>query len=257
MTSPFRSRWRMLLVIGVAVAGTVGTAIHGPIIQAPSYHRFADQRALLGIPNFWNVVSNLPFLAVGVLGACMLHHGNCSGVRAPLRRSYAALFLAMALIGLGSSYYHLNPTDFRLLWDRLPMTLAFMAFLSIIVGEHINSSTGQAALPPLLAVGLASVLWWWYGGDLRVYVLVQYLPFLLVPLIVILFPSRLSHSGLIWGVLVAYALAKGFEISDNQIYQVTGISGHALKHLAAASGIALLLWAIKYRCSREIDNRNA
>jgi hypothetical protein len=256
MTSPIRSRWRMLLVVGIAVAGTVGTAIHGPIIQDPSYHRFADQRTLLGIPNFWNVVSNLPFLAVGVLGACMLHHGNCSGMLAPLRRSYAVLFLAAALIGLGSSYYHVKPTDFRLLWDRLPMTLAFMAFLAIIVGEHIDSFTGQAALPPLLAIGLASVLWWWYGGDLRPYVLVQYLPFLIVPLIVILFPSRLSHPGLIWGVIAAYALAKGFELSDNQIYRVMGISGHALKHLAAASGISLLLRAIKYRRPREIDNRN-
>jgi len=238
------------------VAGAVGAAIHGPIVQDPSYHRFADQRVLFGIPNFWNVVSNLPFLAVAVLGACMLHRGNCTGVLAPLRRSYAVLFFATAFIGFGSSFYHLDPTDFRLVWDRLPMTLAFMAFLSIIIGEHIDPSAGQAALLPLLIVGLASALWWWFGGDLRAYVLIQYLPFLLVPLILMLFPSRLSHPGFIWGVLVAYALAKGFEVSDNRIYQMTGVSGHALKHLTAASGISLLLRAIKYRYPLEIDDRH-
>jgi hypothetical protein len=39
-----------------------------PLLQDQSYHQFADQRELFGIPNFWNVVSNLPFIAVGAVG---------------------------------------------------------------------------------------------------------------------------------------------------------------------------------------------
>jgi hypothetical protein len=39
-----------------------------PIPQPQDYHQFADQRTLLGVPNFWNVVSNLPFVLVGAWG---------------------------------------------------------------------------------------------------------------------------------------------------------------------------------------------
>ena len=39
-----------------------------PLLQNQDYHQFADQRELFGIPNFWNVVSNLPFIAVGAIG---------------------------------------------------------------------------------------------------------------------------------------------------------------------------------------------
>ena len=39
-----------------------------PIRLDPAYHQFSDQRALFKIPNFWNVASNLPFVAVGPWG---------------------------------------------------------------------------------------------------------------------------------------------------------------------------------------------
>ena len=45
------------------------------------------------------------------------------------------LFLGIALTGFGSSYYHWDPNDRTLFWDRLPMALSFMAILAIVIGE--------------------------------------------------------------------------------------------------------------------------
>ncbi len=46
--------------------------LHGPIEQWASYHHFADVNALWGMPNAANVVSNLPFLWIGIWGLSTL-----------------------------------------------------------------------------------------------------------------------------------------------------------------------------------------
>jgi hypothetical protein len=55
-------------LLGLMAASLAILPLLPPIPQDPSYHQFADQRTLLGIPNFWNVVSNLPFVLVGAIG---------------------------------------------------------------------------------------------------------------------------------------------------------------------------------------------
>ena len=133
------------------------------------------------------------------------------------------------------------------------MTVVFMAFFSVIIGEHISPRTGQLLLYPLLAIGVASIVYWQVSeeagrGDLRLYLIVQFLPMMLIPLILLSFPSRLSRVRLIWGVLGAYALAKFFELGDEWVYSFSQIiSGHTLKHLAAALGMYMLLVAIRQR----------
>src|SRR5262249_21708612 len=62
----FEARVLGFLALGIAGLGSIFCL--PPIPQAMSYHAFADDRTLLGVPNFWNVVSNLPFLIVGFLG---------------------------------------------------------------------------------------------------------------------------------------------------------------------------------------------
>ena len=52
----------------VLMLGVVGVFMLGPIAQDPGYHLFKDQRTIFGVPNFWNVITNLPFLLVGVAG---------------------------------------------------------------------------------------------------------------------------------------------------------------------------------------------
>ncbi|MGC1960471.1 MAG: hypothetical protein WA683_22930, partial [Pseudolabrys sp.] len=59
---------RVLVFVSVMVVSIVGLLLLPPISQNQNYHDFADQRTILGIPHFWNVVSNLPFIAVGAAG---------------------------------------------------------------------------------------------------------------------------------------------------------------------------------------------
>ena len=194
-----RPRVRIAILATVSIAAIVAVILHGPIPQPPGYHAFADQRALLGIPNFGNVMSNLAFLFVGWAGIRALVGQQPTGIIPSLRRAYLCLFAGIVLVGIGSGYYHLAPSDAALVWDRLPMTIAFMALFAIVIGEHIDPKIGLHVLAPLMVVGAGSVLYWHLSGDLRPYVVVQFLPLLLVPLILLLYPSRAVARGISLG----------------------------------------------------------
>ena len=252
MTALRSSNWRLLVLLAVSLAAALGVFLLGPIAQDLSYHQFADRRTILGVANFWNVVSNLPFVWVGAVGVAAIARGNAPGSLGALRANYLAFFAATPLVGLGSAYYHWAPSNSTLFWDRLPMTLAFMAFFSTVVGEHLDPRLGRRLLVPLLAAGLGSVLYWHMTelaghGDLRPYILVQYLPILLVPLILWLFPGQLVPSGYTWSLLATYAVAKVLELLDGSIYAAMGLSGHTWKHLAAAGGLYLFVVAVQAR----------
>ena len=203
-----------------------------PLLQDQSYHQFADQRELFGIPNFWNVVSNLPFIAVGAVGLLWVRRDATTIV----------LFTGLFLTGFGSSYYHLNPNDGTLFWDRLPMTLCFAAILAAVVEERVDARAGVMLLRPLLAIGIFSLLLWRWTDDLRLYAWAQFFPFLALVLILQFFPPK--YTGTSYWVTAAslYALAKVLEYFDEMVYSAGEIlSGHTLKHLAAATaGFAIL-----------------
>ena len=95
----------------------------------------------------------------------------------------ALLFLAILMTGFGSAYYHLDPNDQTLFWDRLPMAIAFMAILAMAVGERVDEKTGAILLWPLIAIGVLSLLLWRWTGDLRLYGWVQFFPCLALPLL--------------------------------------------------------------------------
>ncbi|WP_157267414.1 ceramidase domain-containing protein [Azohydromonas aeria] len=246
-----RFPWRVGLLWGITAAALAALALHGPIAQPVSYHAFADERTLLGIPNFWNVVSNLPFVLLGLAGLWRLRR-RPPGVLPGLAACHAAFFAGAVGIGLGSAWYHLRPDSATLAWDRLPMTVAFMAFFAIVLGEHLGVRLARRALPALLLAGLGSVLYWVLserlgGSDLRPYLLVQFLPVLLTPLILLLFPSRLTRVGWLWLLLALYVVAKGVEHFDAALYEhLGGLSGHTLKHLLAAGS----LWCMVAGMSR-------
>jgi hypothetical protein len=249
---PENSILRISILISVAVVGCVAVYSYGPIPQDAAYHSFADQRTLLGVPNFWNVASNLGFLMAGIAGIRELRSPSAQGTLTALRPAFVAFFLGALGVAVGSGYDHLRPSNETLLFDRLPMTIAFMAFFALVVGEHIAPALGRALLWPLLMIGSASVFYWWLTeakghGDLRAYVLVQYLPIALIPLIIMLFPSRLTKVHLLWIILAVYAVAKVFELTDVAIYRSIGISGHTLKHIVAAVGMWFLALALQTR----------
>src|SRR2546423_10618014 len=117
MTFNAKQNRPLVILLGVMAATLIALLLVPPIPQDQSYHLFADRRTLLGVPNFWNVVSNLPFIAVGAAG--LWHVRGDPGA--------LVLFIGIFLTGFGSSYYHLSPDDGTLFWDRLPMTLFFSA----------------------------------------------------------------------------------------------------------------------------------
>jgi len=221
------------------------------IPQDPAYHHFADTRTVLSIPNFWNVVSNLPFVLVGLAGLVLCVRSSLAIVF-EIKSSYIVFFIGIATVAFGSGYYHLWPSNQTLVWDRLPMTIGFMSIFSLIIAEFISVNIGRTLFIPLVIVGFASVFYWDYtesvnAGDLRFYGLVQFLPMLLIPLILLMYRSRFTHISLYWAVLFAYGLAKLAEMGDQQIYDFLGFSGHSIKHLLAAAAPWMFYLALKKR----------
>jgi Ceramidase len=223
---------RILGLLVLVLASLLGLFLLPPIAQNQNYHDFADQRTLFAIPNFWNVISNIPFVGIGAVGLWQFGRSPATML----------LFLGIFLTGFGSAYYHLDPNDRTLFWDRLPMAISFMAILAITIEERVNASAGIFLLWPLTAIGVLSLLLWRWTGDLRLYVWVQFFPCLALPLIFLLFPPK--YSGTFYWLLAAalYALAKLFEFYDGAIYSAgSALSGHTLKHFAAAAACVAVL----------------
>jgi hypothetical protein len=213
------------------------------IPQPQAYHHFADRRSFLGIPNFGDVVSNLPFAAVGLWGLLFvlrLKPDDRRFLDARERWPYLLVFAGLLLTAFGSAFYHLAPDNARLVWDRLPMTVVFMSMVAAVIAERISMRAGLWLLPALLALGAGSVLQWYESelqglGDLRLYAAVQVCS-ALVLLMALLFPPRYTRGSDLAVVVGWYALAKLLETFDLAIFHALGgaVSGHTLKHLAAA-----------------------
>ena len=247
-----RRRW-LLLGIGVAMVAAVFALPRIP--QDPGYHNFADTRPWLGIPNFLDVASNLPFLVVGLLGLRFMERtagGSGAFLTPGERQPHWVLFFGVALTGIGSAYYHWSPDNATLFWDRLPMTIAFMALLAGIIAERVNLALGKYLLGPLVILGVLSTLYWHFGeqrgvGDLRPYALVQFGSLVAIPLMALLFPPRYSGTADLFVAIGWYALAKVLEHFDHEIFAVVGVSGHTLKHLASGAGAWWILRMLQRR----------
>jgi hypothetical protein len=252
------SRARVALLIGLAVVAAAVTAWLPPIAQDPAYHRFADTRSLAGVQNVANVLSNVGFVVVGIAGLVWLRRPGRSPAGRPLpspskKAAIAVLFSGVVLTGIGSGYYHLEPDNARLVWDRLPMTLAFMSLFALVIGDRVDVRAGRLLLAPLLAVGVASVVSWHLSetvgrGDLRLYALVQFFPMIAIPVILVLFPDRAGGGAWLWTALGFYAIAKVAELADAFVFAHGGIvSGHTLKHLLAAIATGCILGMLATR----------
>ena len=241
----------LLLLLSSAI--TVLVIMFVPSVsQDPGYHNFADQRNILGIPHFWNVITNIPFLVLGITGFFKIQKQELTGILPDLFRAYLTFFLGVVLTGLGSGYYHLDPSNSTLVGDRMAITISFMSFFVLIFGESISTKTASRLLLPLLFLGLSSVVYWNITeklgtGDLRFYALVQFLPMFLIPLMLLFYGSCLSGRIWILAILLVYGAAKITEMYDHQIYELIGFSGHSLKHLIAAFAAFLFLKGLEVR----------
>ncbi len=245
------------VVLGLlSIAGVLFIIVTEPIPQNMLYHNFADKSSLLSLNNFMDVISNVGFLLVGLTGIYyLLRHEKYKIIFITNTeiKAYYFFFVGLVLTAIGSAYYHLNPNNFTLLWDRLPMTVAFMGFFTAVINEKVHVRLGAKLLLPLIFLGMLSVMYWYMtelssNGDLRFYILVQYLPIVMIPFLILLLPSKYSKSFYFVIVVLIYAAAKVFEVLDAAIYKLgIGISGHTIKHLVAAYACYWVVLMLKRR----------
>lgn len=251
-------RVRFYILMMLFIIALVAAAILPSIPQPLSYHELIDQRSFLGVPNFLNVASNLIFLLVGIVGLVFLRRVRVL----PSQKTFTVLaecwpylivFLSAIMVSVGSAYYHWEPENSTLFWDRLPIATGVMGLLAATVTERIDIRQGLQWLPVLVMIGMASVVYWCWSeqqgaGNLNFYIVVQFFSILLIVLLAILFPSRYTRGADIYMVIFLYGLAKLAEMLDEEIYHFGQIvSGHTLKHLLAALAIYWILRMLKKR----------
>ncbi|MDH3973513.1 MAG: alkaline phytoceramidase [Deltaproteobacteria bacterium] len=232
----------IFLIIFSSVPVVTLFVLKRPIAQNNNYHIFADNRRIFGLPNGMDVLSNSAFIFTGLSGIAALLTINNGGGHITGFTSYLTFFIGLCLTAFGSAWYHVKPDNKRLVWDRIPMTIAFAGFFCSVLSEVVSAAAGKFLLLPLLMVGVVSVFYWAWSekkgrGDLRPYVIVQFLPMVLVPVILVFYDTHAAYWPYILWLLLFYALAKMFEYFDELVYSWGNVvSGHTLKHLFAAAG---------------------
>lgn len=233
-------RNRTWFILGFTLLSVLAAFLLPAMPQPLPYHDFADDRTLLGVDNFLDVVSNAAFVLAGLAGLAVVVRRDTAFAADRERWPYAVFFIGMVLTGLGSAYYHLMPGNESLFWDRLPMTVAFMSLVSAQVVDRIDARTGLLLLVPMLLVGAASVLYWRAterigAGNVIPYAVLQFYAVVILFLLAKLQPSRYTRGNDIYWVFAGYVLAKLLETFDRPLYELGHIaSGHTLKHVAAA-----------------------
>ena len=135
---------RKSYIIWFTVLSIVAAVLLPARPQPVAYHNFADHRAMFGIANFLDVASNIGFLLTAIAGLAAVLRPCTRFEFSSERWPYALFFLGMLLTAVGSAYYHLAPDNERLFWDRLPMTIAFMA---LIAGRSSIKSASELDSP--------------------------------------------------------------------------------------------------------------
>ena len=247
--------WRGKLLLLITVVCVIAAVLLPAMPQPLSYHEFADCRTLFGVPNFFNVVSNLPFLLFGGWGLVLIWRGGGSFLDGREQLPYLVFFLGAALTSAGSAYYHLAPDNPRLVWDRLPMTLGFAGLVAAAIAERLDLRLGLRSLWPLLVLGVFTVLYW-YGteragaGNVMPYGVYQGWSILIIVLVLACYPAtRYSHGSLLGWAAIWYGLAKVFETFDLGVYRLTQglMSGHAIKHVVAAIAVLAIVRQLRLR----------
>ena len=224
----------------------------GPLAQWLDYHDFADTRALGPIPHAGDVLTNLAILAAGLWSASVHRRVTLVDDERP---AYRLFVLAAILTAFGSAYYHWEPSNARLVWDRLPMALLLAAGLALVLADRVTPALGRASLLPLSLVAVGGVVLWGITeargrGDLWLYLVMRVGASLGTLVLVI---CRRSRHTAAWLLLAAIALDGAETVAERldwQIWHATGgiVSGHNLKHVFAGLVIGCVtLWLLRRR----------
>jgi hypothetical protein len=245
------SRYRRFIILSLIASGSILAIMFIPVIpQDPSYHKFADDRMFWGIPNTFNVVSNIPLFIVGLFGLIFcVKHPATAGIW-----SWRIFFGAVILISAGSAYYHWAPNNWTLFWDRLPLVIGFMALFVSLLSEFIHPRLEAILLIPMCMLGIASVIYWHFTDDLRFYAWVQFFPLLYISIVSLIYRQRSAYQSYLFAALGLYILAKVAEVFDKSFFSMThqNVSGHSLKHFLSILAVYFLY--LRLRRSSSILN---
>jgi hypothetical protein len=234
------------LPLMLVLCAVLALMAHGPIVQPPHYHDFADSRILFGLPNAADVLSNIGFMGVGLWGLLRLWPSRHHPALAAGWSGYRLFLFALMLTAGGSWFYHLAPDNFRLIWDRLPIALACAGLLGAVRAETHPGPRHNGGVMLLSIAAIGSVAWWYLSapdgnGDLRPYLLLQALPLVLIPLWQAIHQSPRGDKLAFSVAILLYIAAKVAELNDHTILAAMGwISGHTIKHLLATVAAAVV-----------------
>lgn len=238
---------RLLLA---AIAALLVLACLGPALAQPAdHHHFADARALWGIPCALDVLSNLPFALLGLVGLYWLAVAQgARGDRVDTAQTFcAALFFGgLAATAAASSWYHLRPDDAGLALDRLGMALAFAGVLGLAAADRVSARAGGALALALLVLGPLSVQVWASTGNVLPWAVLQLGGLLVLAGLALLRPLP-GALAVRWGLVIGvYAVAKLLEQADHAVFALTSgaVSGHSLKHLVASLAALPIIMAL-------------
>ncbi len=248
LCAPLRAlpKAQRLVLLWLLLAGAVLAMLSARMAQPTDYHQFADTRAWLGIPNFLNVATNLPFVLVGAAALWDLR-GAALEAR-PAGWVWRVFFLGMVLTGAGSAWYHLAPDHAGLFWDRLGMTVAFAAFTGGVIADRFGATIGARTFWAALAAMAGSALWWragfGAGENVAPYLIAMYGGAAITLYAGLAFPSRLPGEQHAFTALALFTVAMLFDAwLDRPLLAAGGLlSGHSLKHLLGALAAGWLWW---------------
>lgn len=170
--------------------------------QPLACHDFADKRESYGIENFLDVVSNFTFTRARLAGLVIVLRRRTCFENPAERWPYLVFAIGVLLTGAGSCYYHLQPNNETLFWDRLPMTISLMALISAPIVDRVDARTGLIALVPMVLVGMLTAVYWIVTerlgrGNVMPYGVLQAWALVVLVKLVVFHPSRYTHGSLI------------------------------------------------------------
>jgi len=226
---------------------TLSLLMHGRIAQFPDYHAFADHSVYFGIPHATDVLSNIGFAFVALWGLRRLLPLREHAALNKCWPGYSLFLYALLLTAFGSTFYHLAPDNARLLWDRLPIALVCAGLLAGVRADTVPNAESRRDTILLAIFALGSVVWWYISelagaGDLRLYLLLQGMPLILIPLWQAIYRAPKVERIAFGAAIFLYAVAKVTEVNDHTLMNALGVlSGHTLKHLLAAAAAAVIV----------------
>ena len=236
---------KIIILISLFAVSLIAVMLFGEIEQYQSYHNFADSRTFFAVPNFFDVSSNLLFAVVGMIGTLFAY----KRVRREAYYSWITMFAGVTLVSFGSGYYHWNPNDAALVWDRMPMMIGFMGLFSAVLTEFVNPKLERVMLVPAVVIGVLSVIYWHYTDDLRFYIWLQTVTFLAITAVLFLYEGRFTLNRYLLYAFGLFMLSKFTELNDRELYSVNNglLSGHTLKHILSALAVFYLYLMLKRR----------